>query len=271
MRLAFHIVPALMIGCCVNSSVLAQVAQQNPEIVTDRPSVTPAPTVIPQNYIQAENGLALRLDNGAGVFNVPQTLIRLGVLPKTELRLTAPNYFLIRGANQNLSGVEDISVGVKQQLGPLFKTFNLAVIPGMTVPTGSKSLTSRAVDPFIQIVFSQKLSKNWTIGGAQSLFHQTEAAIVQDVQFVATNKKAIIYQPTVIVNRNLGARANVFWEYVGNFERGETSDQLIDSGFLYRFKRNQQVSLRFGFGLTRPAPITFIEFGYSFLVGKLIR
>ncbi|NJL70487.1 MAG: transporter [Candidatus Competibacteraceae bacterium] len=260
------------LSCCSTKAASAQTAPapSGPEIVTDRPTVTPAPFVVPTNYVQAENGLVLRKEHAGGSFNVPQTQIRLGVLPRTELRLAVPNYFLIRGGQENISAVADMSVGVKIQLGPLPGKIDLAVIPGFTMPTGSKALTTGAVDPFVQITAARRLSENWTLGSAHSIFLQTEAAETQ-VQGVTTNQRSVIYQPTCVLFRKLGPRADLFTEYAGNFTKGKLSDQIMDAGAVYRFRRNQQLGIRLGAGLTKASPTAFVEFGYSFLLGKIIR
>jgi len=245
-------------------------SSSDPEIKTDRPTVTPSPYVVPPSYIQAENGLALRKEYRGSSFNVPQTLVRLGILPRTELRLVVPNYFFIRGGQSTISGVADMSLGAKVHLGPLPGKIDLAIIPGFTVPTGSALLTTDAVDPFVQITLARKFFQNWTIGSAQSIFMQTEEAESQ-AQGISTNKKNVIYQPTMVVFRKIGLKADLFSEYVGNFTKGKLSDQIIDAGVVYRFRRNQQLGMRTGVGFTKVSPTVFIEFGYSFLLGKIFR
>jgi hypothetical protein len=243
---------------------------QTPEIVTDRPTVTPSPLVVPPNYVQAENGLALRKENRGRSFNAPQTQIRLGVLPRMELRLAVPNYFLVRGGEDNISGVADMAVGTKIQLGSLPGKIDLAVIPGFSVPTGSASLTTHAVDPFVQTVVARRISANWTLSSAQSIFIQTEAEETQ-VENFQTTWKSVVYQPTFTASRKLGPHADVFSEFVGNFARGRVSDQIIDIGGVYRFRRNQQLGTRIGVGLTTGSSTAFVEFGYSLLLGKIIK
>jgi len=259
----------LMLSCCLK--VHAQSApDQGPEIVTDRPTITPAPFVVPVNYVQAENGLALRKEHSGGSFNVPQTQVRLGVLPRTELRLAVPNYFLVRGGGEEISAVADMAIGAKIQLGPLPGKIDLAVIPGFTVPTGSGPLTTGAVDPFVQVTASRRVSPNWTVGSAHSIFMQTEAEETEAAGLV-TSKKNVIYQPTFVAFRKLGPRADLFSEYAGNFTKGQLSDQIVDVGAVYRFRRNQQLGVRLGAGLTKASPTAFLELGYSFLLGKIFR
>jgi hypothetical protein len=255
--------------------LLSQSAMQaqdapGPEIVTDRPTVTPAPVVVPPNYVQAENGFALREEYSGSSLNTPQTLIRLGVLPRIELRLTVPNYYLIRNNGATTSGVDDMSVGFKAQLGPLPGRIQLAIIPGFTVPTGSKDLTTHAVDPFIQTVASKRIKENWTLATAQAIFIQTEEEEVQ-VQGISSSCKAVIYQPTCVLFRKLGHHADAFIEYAGNFTKQKLSNQIIDLGAVHRFRRNQQLDIRVGCGFTKASPAAFVEFGYSILLGKLIR
>lgn len=164
-----------------------------------------------------------------------------------------------------------MSVGAKIQLGPLPGKLQLAIIPGFTVPTGSRDLTTNAVDPFVQVIAGRALSKNWTICSAQSIFLRTEVAEPQNDGELPVTSKGVIYQPTCVIFRKLGAKADLFSEYVGNFQKSTVSNQVVDGGAVYRPRRNQQVGIRVGFGFTRVAPTAFIEFGYSFLIGKLIK
>lgn len=261
-----------MLFSCI-SSAYAQASSNTPgpEINTDRPTVTPTPFTVPPNYMQAENGLGLTKEHAGQSFNAPQTLIRLGVLPRVELRLTTPNYFLVRGGANDLSGVTDMSVGSKIQLGPLPGKLQLAVIPGFTVPTGSKVLSSNAVDPFVQIVAGRSLSKNWTVCSAHSIFLKTVVSEPQNDLEAPTSNQGVIYQPTFAFIRKLSPKADFFTEYVGNFQKSTLSNQIVDCATLYRFRRNQQVSARLGIGLTKASPTAFVEFGYSVLLGKILR
>ncbi len=213
--------------------------------------------------------MALTKESRGRSFNIPQTDVRLGLLPRAELRFAVPNYLLVQGVHPAVSGVADMSVGAKIRLGPLPKRIDLAVIPGFTVPTGSNGLTSNAVDPFVQIVTGRQFSENWTVRSAHAVFIKTEAEESQNQGEVPSVDKNVVYQPTCDLIRKLGPKGDCFIEYVGNFQRSTRSNQIIDAGGLYRFRRNQQLSARFGFGLTSNSPTAFVEFGYSLLLGKL--
>ena len=61
----------------------------SPEIVTDRPDITESGIVVPKGSLQAENGLTLTSDHGQRTVDLSETLLRLGVGSRTELRLEA--------------------------------------------------------------------------------------------------------------------------------------------------------------------------------------
>src|SRR5579864_6093215 len=82
-------------------------------IATDRPAVADSSVVVPLGSLQFENGLADTVSQGQRTFDISETLLRLGVAPKTELRLTTPDYFTQSGAS---SAFGDTVIGLRQQL-----------------------------------------------------------------------------------------------------------------------------------------------------------
>ena len=62
------------------------------EIITDRPDITESSVVIPAGSVQVENGVTWSADHGNLTVDLSETLIRVGVLGRTEIRLTPPNY-----------------------------------------------------------------------------------------------------------------------------------------------------------------------------------
>src|SRR6266404_9451464 len=62
------------------------------EIVTDRPDITESAIVVPIASVQFENGLTWTAAHGAQTVDLSESLARLGILRKTEVRLGAPNF-----------------------------------------------------------------------------------------------------------------------------------------------------------------------------------
>src|SRR5215510_14985278 len=66
--------------------------QDSSRIITDRPSTTNTPETVPKGMVQVENGVRVTADQGQQTVTFSETLVRIGVLSSTELRLTAPSY-----------------------------------------------------------------------------------------------------------------------------------------------------------------------------------
>src|SRR5260370_42158734 len=124
---------AAAFGCY---SCLAQTSQV-PEIVTDRPDITESSIVIPVGSVQVENGFTWTRDHRTSAIDLPETLFRLGLFGRTEVRLTAPNYLDRTGGQYPLSRLGDASIGIKGQLGPPPGALQVAVIVRLTVPTAA--------------------------------------------------------------------------------------------------------------------------------------
>jgi hypothetical protein len=61
-------------------------------IATDRPAVTNSSVVVPAGAFQAENGFLETSSQGQSVVDGPESLVRIGVAKRTELRFTLPDY-----------------------------------------------------------------------------------------------------------------------------------------------------------------------------------
>src|SRR5580700_8652407 len=85
---------AVIVGT-VAPKVRAQTCGANAQstIATDRPQVTSSSIVVPCGSLQFENGFQETGNAGQRSYDLPETSIRFGIANKTELRLTAPDYF----------------------------------------------------------------------------------------------------------------------------------------------------------------------------------
>ncbi len=228
-------------------------------------------------YYLQENGFQKTYHNpSGGVFDLPETLLRLGVASHTELRFNVPNW-VYSTVNQSAEesvplkvrhqvgptpsqGFGDIQVGFKHRLTRIPGKFQLAINPYLSAPTGALSQTSHKVDYFLKLPFSRELNDKWDIEGMESFF------------FPHVNGRVDMdWQNCLVLNRSWGRKSNMFIEYVGDvFQQGPMSN-IIHFGGAHRPNRRNQIDCQFGFGLNKAAPIAFFGFGYSFLVGTLDR
>jgi hypothetical protein len=225
----------------------------SPEIVTDRPDITESGIVVPEGSLQAESGLTLTSDHGGRTLDVSETLLRLGVGSRTELRLVIPNYFYSVEGRDPASGFEDVAVGVKQQLGPLLGSFDLSVIAALSLPTGASRISSHGVDPFLKFPWSRDLKGSWSVGGMFSMFWNTNEA-----------RRNFTWEPTFYVERQITSPLDLFIEYAGDYPRRGVARQILHFGGAYKVTPRQQVDLHFGAGLSPGAPKRFFAAGYSF-------
>lgn len=224
------------------------------DIDTNRPSFSQSALTVPQGSLQLENGTLYQgFQHGLTYYDIPENEVRLGILKKTELQIYSPNLVLLNQSGSTCAGLTGLSqVGIKQQIGPV-KRLTVSLVGGVNIPTGSKRLSGSSVNPYLSLPFSVSLSKNWSLGGMQSII----------VQQPHSN---ISWQPFLMLSRTLGARSSVFAEYAGFFTQNSQAPGLSIAHFggVHKFKKNQQIDLHFGFGLSKTAPTGFIGLGYSY-------
>ncbi len=226
-----------------------------PPISTDRPSVTDSSVVVPEGSLQAENGFADTVDQSQRIFDGPETTLRFGVGPTTELRLTAPDYF---APAFSPSGFGDLAIGVKQQLGPAYG-FDASLVLTLSLPAGAKAISSHGYDPSVQLPWSRALSSHWTAAGMLSVYFPTEGA-----------SRNVTGESTFLMDRQLASNWDCFVEYAGDFPESGGPRHLLHFGTSWRPTPQQQLDMHFGVGLSAAAVDHFIGVGYSFRL-QLIR
>jgi hypothetical protein len=226
-------------------------------IATDRPAVTDSSVVVPPGSLQAENGFAETLNQGQRTLDATETLLRFGIVSKTELRLVVPDYF---GQVEASSGFGDLAIGLKQQLGPTPGGFDVSLVLSLSLPTGASAFTSHGYDPSLQLPWSRALSPNWTAAGMLSVYFPTEG-----------NRRNVTGETTFLFDRQLTKRWDVFVEYAGDFPEQGGPRHLLHVGTAYKTAPEQQVDLHVGAGLSNATLDHFIGVGYSFRWQAILR
>jgi hypothetical protein len=172
-------------------------------ISTDRPAIAASSTVVPKGSFQMENGFLI---GNTHSFDGPETSMRFGLTPNTELRFSAPDYYFNGSSG---SGFGDVTVGPKKQLGPL-EGFDVSLIAFLSMPTGARGVSSHGYDPGLQLPWSRKLSANWSAGGQFALYWPTQA-----------DSRNLTGESTFLLDRQLTKPMDAFIEYAGDFpQRG---------------------------------------------------
>jgi hypothetical protein len=230
-------------------------------IATDRPAVTNSSVVVPPGSLQAENGFLESSSQGQSLVDGPESLVRLGVGKRTELRFTVPDYFdNVSTGDSSGTGFGDFGFGVKQQLGPTPGKFDVSVILFLSFPTGANSVSSGGYDPGLQVPWSRALSANWTAAGMFSVYWPTQG-----------HTRNVTGESTFLLDRQLTKPWDAFVEYAGDFPEVGGPRHLLHFGTALKITKQQQIDFHVGVGLSSAAVDHLIGIGYSFRIQVIRR
>ena len=172
------------------------------EIATDGPDVTNSSVVVPYGSLQAENGVDWAARQGSNLLDGTNTRLRLGIARCTEFLVDVPNYFLPIDGSQP-SGFSDVVVSVKRQL-PVPFGFDLSATAGLGFPSGSRQISGRGYEPYIQVPWSHEIADGWETDGMFTI-----------TWFPNESPRNPTFEPTFSLERAFGPWVDMFVEYVG--------------------------------------------------------
>jgi hypothetical protein len=225
------------------------------EIATDRPDVTNSSVVVPLGSFQAESGVDWTVRRGSNTLDGANTRLRLGVAHCTEFLIDVPNYFLPVDGSQP-SGFSDVVVSFKRQL-PVPFSFKLSATAGLGFPGGSAKISGHGYEPYIQFPWSHEIADGWEMAGMFTL-----------TWFPSESMRNPTLEPTLSLERAFGPSADMFVEYVGDYDHQRPS-QLLDTGGAWRFTKTQQLDFHAGVGLNSSSVDHYFGLGYSFRLDDL--
>ena len=242
------------IGAAVASAQAPNGGSAATGITTDRPAIADSSAVVPEGWFQAENGLLDTGNQARRTIDFPETILRAGIAPNTELRFAAPDFYQSSATSFGLgSGFGDLAAGIKQQLRGLPGGFEASVVLMLSFPTGANGISSGGYDPSFQLPWSRKLSSNWTAAGMLSIYVPSQ-----------NGSHTVVGESTFLVDRQLTGAWDAFIEYVGDFPEVGRPRHLLHFGTAYKIAPQQQLDLHAGVGLSAAAIDHFIGIGYSF-------
>jgi hypothetical protein len=175
-----------------------------------RPDVTNSSLVVPYGSLQAENGVDWTVSHGSNALDGTNTRLRLGIAPCTEFLIDVPNYFFsINGPGG--SGFGDLVVSFKRQL-PVPFGFELSATGGLGFPSGSGRISGHGYEPYIQFPWSHEIAKGWEAVGMFTL-----------TWFPSESRRNPTFEPTLSLERAFGPSADMFLEYVGDYDHHSSS------------------------------------------------
>lgn len=156
-------------------------------------------------------------------------------------------------------------VSVKRQLQVPFG-FDLSATFGVSTPTGRARIFGHGYQPYLQFPWSHPIGIDWEIAGMFTILWSP-----------GQSSTSVAFQPTLSLERAMGPSADVFLEYVADYDHLPPA-HLLDMGAAWRFTKTQQLDLHLGFGLNRSSPALngvpaaqYFGIGYSIRLDRVIR
>jgi len=237
-------------------------------IVTDRPHVSEASSLVGLGTYQLESGYSYFHDSNAGVTSEGRSfgepLLRLGVFAEWfELRL-ADSYLMERtrdpvNGNERIRGFDDLYLGAKlgltQQDGYLPE---MAIFPQMRLPIGHDGFTSGEVLPGYLFAYS------WAINDWLELECNNQA----NRRIDEVDHTYVELIQTANFEVTLTDRLGSFYEFLlftPNGAIAQPTEYYFHTGFVYLITPNVQFDTHVGFGLNdAAADLAFTGVGLSF-------
>ncbi|MEX2285697.1 MAG: transporter [Planctomycetaceae bacterium] len=233
-------------------------------LVTDRPDFTEASSTVGHGVTQIETGYiySYNSDDGETVrgqsFGEP--LFRHGIVANwLELRIAVfPVQERTRTAttSDSTAGTEDLLLGLKigltAQEGVLPE---MAVMPQMTVPTGSNAFTDDQVLPGVNWLYGWDISEEFATGGSTQFFRAVDGE---------TDDTFTLWAQSWTMSASLTDQLSGFFEWYGLFPSGAETEQVqhyLNGGFTYLITNDVQFDLRAGWGLNHAADDFFAGTG----------
>jgi Putative MetA-pathway of phenol degradation len=244
------------VAVAIPAAAETRCAPPSDEIVTDRPDVTNSSIVVPAGSLQIENGVNLTASGASRLLDGTNTRMRLGVAPCLELLADLPEA-VVRLRGPAPGGVSNLTPAVKWQLGPLPGEIDLSATAGLGLPTGTRRLVGRGVQPYVQFPWSREIAGGWGTSGMFTTF------------FTPAQASKHREEGTLVLERAIGEHADLFVEYVGEFPDQGGPSHALNSGGSYRLTPRQQIDFHVQFGLNHNAPSYVLGIGYSFRFDRL--
>jgi hypothetical protein len=226
-----------------------------PGIVTDRPDFTESSEVVPKGGFQFESGISYEGDGSARAVGAPSALMRIGLGGRAELRIGADGYLSEAVQGVRTSGGSDMEIGGKVRLFNQDQIgVDLALLPAVSLPTGTEAFTSGGYDPSMKITWARELPAGFGLTGNVNWGSVSDEA-------GRFSQEALSFS----LGHSLGAGWAGYAEIYGFSRLERDGDRAItfNGGFARPVGDTIQFDIEAGRGLTSGAPDWFVGFGFA--------
>ncbi len=234
------------------SSFFLSNAQLAP-IQLDRPDQTECPFIVPQGYIQAENGFTYEnINSTATNLLYPTTLWKYGLNKNAELRIiTEINRKQID--KEIINGLNPVTIGFKAKICEEKGIIPLTSFIGHLTSSnwGSKAFHTDYFAPSFRFVMQHTLSEKASL--SYNLGARWDGM---------TARETYIY--TLTTGFSLTDKLGYYIELYGFIPNGGVADHRCDGGFTYLVNNDFMLDISGGLGITKNASRNYIALGISY-------
>ena len=243
----------------VGSNALPQLDEP---LVTDRPDFTEASSVVGLGVLQLESGYTYTFNDDPGERTIgqtyPETLIRYGVFANwLEFRLQ----YIYEDEDTNgqtAAGSNDLYLGFKIGLTPQNGMLpEMAIMPQMTVPSGSSDRTEGEVLAGLNWLYSWNINDFLSTGGSTQFNRRLDE--VTDNGFTE-------WAQSWTIGYSLTEKLGAYTEYFGLYPDGADTtspEHFFNAGFTLLQSNDVQWDIRGGTGLNDEADDYFFGAGLT--------
>jgi hypothetical protein len=227
-------------------------AQDAPDaaVSTDRPSIGSGPDLVPVRRVIVESGVSWSVGQGNLMVDLPETLVRVGLSSRFELRSTPPN---IQHDVTNFQQ-QDAAVSAKVKL-PSSEKWPVSSIVGVSAPTGSNGVSSGEWDPSFLLTTSHVWSPRLASFESGNVIWATNGA----------NGRQPLTQMAFDGLWSTTSAVTSFVEWAPLYSPvPHSSGYTVDGGALWVLRRYVQLDLRVGRAVNDAQVRTVAGAGFSF-------
>ncbi|HXV36937.1 MAG TPA: transporter [Myxococcota bacterium] len=227
----------------------------------DRPGISNPPHVLKPGEAQLEGGLELARETDGDAPNTrtltaPGATLRVGVLPFLEARALVDGLIVeMRDGSPDRTSASDFALGARARLLDQSGVRPATALDfNLSLPTGSRAVSSDGVDPSGAFLFEWALPGRCTLDVNLGLGSLSLGA--------GSSRRAFQVAPSASLGVAIGERASAFVEYFATLsDRSLDDDHGVDAGFAWLAARNLQLDVSAGAGLSDAAPDYFVSVG----------
>lgn len=235
-------------------------------LVTDRPDFTEASSTVGVGVSQLEFGYTYIYNNDDGesvrTQSLGEPLLRVGLFRDwLEMRIAlfpVDERTRSAGTSNQTAGTEDLYLGMKLGLTPQAGIFpEMALVPQMTVPTGSRAFTNDDVLPGVNWIYSWDINDTFSTAGSTQ-FNRSIDELTGDCYTE--------WAQSWTIATSLADDLGMYTEWFAFFPSGADSARVqhyFNGGFTYLLSDDVQFDIRGGVGLNDAAEDYFVGTGLS--------